>query len=269
MNGRKAILEVHVRGKPLDQGVDLMELARQTPGFSGADIENLVNEAAILAARRNKKSIGMSELREAVERVIAGPERKSRIITAEEKNIIAYHEAGHALALARLPKADPVTKVSVVSRGMALGYTMNLPEDDRYLQSRGKFEDDVAGMLAGRAAEQLIFSDVTTGASSDLEKATKLARSMVTQYGMSDVLGPRTFGQKEELVFLGREISEQRDYSEEVARQIDSEVKRIIDKAYERALAILRENKEKLDTLARTLIERETVEGEELKALLA
>jgi cell division protease FtsH len=168
-----------------------------------------------------------------------------------------------------LPKADPVTKVSVVSRGMALGYTMNLPEDDRYLQSRAKFEDDVAGTLAGRAAEQLIFGDVTTGASSDLEKATKLARSMVTQYGMSDVLGPRTFGQKEELVFLGREISEQRDYGEEVARQIDSEVKRIIDKAYERALTILRENREKLDTLAKTLIERESVEGEELKALLA
>ena len=269
MNGRKAILEVHVRGKPLEQGMDLMELARQTPGFSGADIENLVNEAAILAARRNKKSIGMSEMREAVERVIAGPERKSRIITAEEKNIIAYHEAGHALALARLPKADPVTKVSVVSRGMALGYTMNLPADDRYLQAKAKFEDDIAGTLAGRAAEQLVFGDVTTGASSDLEKATKLARAMVTQYGMSEVLGPRTFGQKEELVFLGREISEQRDYGDEVARQIDDEVKRIIDRAYERALTILRENKDKLDTLAKTLIERETVEGEELKALLA
>ena len=269
MNGRKAILEVHVRGKPLDQGVDLMELARETPGFSGADIENVVNEAAILAARRNKKSISMAEMREAVERVIAGPERKSRIISAEEKQIIAYHEAGHALVLSRLPKADPVTKVSVVSRGMALGYTMNLPEDDRYLQAKAKFEDDIAGTLAGRAAEQLVFGDITTGSSSDLEKATKLARSMVTQYGMSEVLGPRTFGQKEELVFLGREISEQRDYSEEVARQIDAEVKKIIDKAYERALAVLLDNRDKLDILARTLIERETVDGEELKALLA
>jgi len=269
MNGRKQILEVHVRGKPLDPGVDLMELARQTPGLSGADIENLVNEAAILAARRNQKSIGMADLKEAVERVIAGPERKSRLISAEEKGIIAYHEAGHALALAKLPKADPVTKVSVVSRGMALGYTMNLPEDDRYLQAKGKFEDDIAGTLAGRAAEELVFGDITTGASSDLEKATKLARSMVTQYGMSEVLGPRTFGQKEELIFLGREISEQRDYSEEVARQIDSEVKRIIDKAYERALIILRENRDKLDLLAKTLIERETLEGDELKALLA
>jgi len=269
MNGRKAILEVHVRGKPLAQEVDLMELARQTPGFSGADIENLVNEAAILAARRNKKAITMDELKEAVERVIAGPERKSRIISPEEKNIIAHHEAGHALAMHYLPKADPVTKVSIVSRGMALGYTMNLPEDDRYLQARGKFEDDIAGALAGRAAEELVFGEVTTGASSDLERATKLARSMVTQYGMSPLLGPRTFGQKEELIFLGREISEQRDYSEDVARQIDSEVKRIIDAAYEQAKSILSQHRDKLETLAKRLIEVETIEGPELNALLA
>ncbi len=269
MNGRKAILEVHVRGKPLAQDVDLMELARQTPGFSGADIENLVNEAAILAARRNKKAITMEELKESVERVIAGPERKSRIISAEEKNIIAYHEAGHALSIRHLPKADPATKVSIVSRGMALGYTMNLPEDDRYLQAKSKFEDEIAAALAGRAAEELVFGEITTGASSDLEKATKMARAMVTQYGMSEVLGPRTFGQKEELVFLGREITEQRDYSEEVARQIDSEVKRIIDKAYGRALAILKEHREKLDNLAKRLIEIETIEGQELEALLA
>jgi len=269
MNGRKAILEVHVRGKPLEKDLDLMEVARQTPGFSGADIENLVNEAAILAARRDKKTIGMDELKESVERVIAGPERKSRLITAEEKNIIAYHEAGHALAMRHLPKADPVRKVSIVSRGMALGYTMNLPQDDHYLQARGKFEDEIAAALAGRAAEELVFDDITTGASSDLEKATKIARAMVTQYGMSDMLGPRTFGQKEELVFLGREISEQRDYGEEVARQIDAEVKRIIDQAHERAKKILTENRDSLERLAKRLIEVETLEGDELEALLA
>jgi cell division protease FtsH len=269
MNGRKEILEVHVRGKPLAQDVDLLELARQTPGFSGADIENMVNEAAILAARRNKKAITMDELKEAVERVIAGPERKSRIISVEEKNIIAHHEAGHALAIRHLPKADPATKVSIVSRGMALGYTMNLPEDDRYLQARGKFEDEIAGALAGRAAEELAFGEITTGSSSDLEKATKMARAMVTQYGMSDLLGPRTFGQKEELIFLGREITEQRDYSEDVARQIDAEVKRIIDTAYGRAMSILKEHRDKLDQLAKRLIEVETIEGPELEAILA
>ncbi|MGQ9494162.1 MAG: ATP-dependent zinc metalloprotease FtsH [Anaerolineae bacterium] len=269
MNGRKAILEVHVRGKPLAEDVDLMELARQTPGFSGADIENLVNEAAILAARRNKKAIGMDELREAVERVIAGPERKSRLISAEEKSIIAHHEAGHALVIHHLPKADPVNKVSIVSRGMALGYTIHLPEDDRYLRSKAKFEDEITGLLAGRAAEELVFGDITTGASNDLEQATKLARAMVTQYGMSQVLGPRTFGQKEELIFLGREIAEQRDYSEEVARQIDAEVKLIIETAYQRAMNILKEHRQKLDELAKRLIEVETIEGPELQALLA
>ncbi|MGC8786436.1 MAG: ATP-dependent zinc metalloprotease FtsH [Anaerolineae bacterium] len=269
MNGRKAILEVHVRGKPLAEDVDLMELARQTPGFSGADIENLVNEAAILAARRNKKAIGMDEFKEAVERVIAGPERKSRLISAEEKNIIAHHEAGHALVMHHLPKADPVNKVSIVSRGMALGYTIHLPEDDRYLRSKAKFEDEITGLLAGRAAEELVFGDITTGASNDLEQATKLARAMVTQYGMSEVLGPRTFGQKEELIFLGREIAEQRDYSEEVARQIDAEVKRIIETAYQRAMNILKEHRDKLEALAKRLIEVETIEGAELQALLA
>ncbi len=269
MNGRKAILEVHVRGKPLDSGVDLMQLARETPGFSGADIENLVNEAAILAARRNKQAIGMLEMKEAVERVVAGPERKSRIISAEEKEIIAHHEAGHALVMAHMPKADPVNKVSIVSRGMALGYTIHLPEDDRYLQSQGKFEAEVTGLLAGRASEELTFGEITTGASNDLENATKIARAMVTQYGMSDILGPRTFGRKEELIFLGREISEQRDYSEEVARQIDEEVKRIIDAAYQRAMQILKDNRDKLENLSKRLIEVETLEGKELAALLA
>ncbi|MGB9879546.1 MAG: cell division protein FtsH, partial [Anaerolineae bacterium] len=209
------------------------------------------------------------EFKEAVERVIAGPERKSRLISAEEKNIIAHHEAGHALVMHHLPKADPVNKVSIVSRGMALGYTIHLPEDDRYLRSKAKFEDEITGLLAGRAAEELVFGDITTGASNDLEQATKLARAMVTQYGMSEVLGPRTFGQKEELIFLGREIAEQRDYSEEVARQIDAEVKRIIETAYQRAMNILKEHRDKLEALAKRLIEVETIEGAELQALLA
>ncbi len=269
LNGRRAILDIHVRGKPLAPDVDLDAIARQTPGFSGADIENLVNEAAILAARRNKKMIGNEEFQEAVEKVIAGPERKSRVISEEERKIIAYHEAGHALVMAKLPHCDPVHKVSIVSRGMALGYTMPLPEEDRYLRSRAKFEDDLAGLLGGRAAEELVFNDVTTGASNDLERATKIARAMVTQYGMSEKLGPMTFGEKDELVFLGKEIGEQRNYSEAVAREIDAEVKRIVTKAYERAKQVLTEHLDKLQELAQRLIEQETVDAEEFKALLA
>lgn len=269
LNGRKSILNIHAKGKPLAEKVDLQVIAKQTPGFSGADIESLLNEAAILAARRDKKAIGMEELQEAVERVIAGPERKSRLISDEEKEIIAHHEAGHALVMKMLPGCDPVHKVSIVSRGMALGYTMPLPEDDRYLKQRSKFEDELAGLLGGRAAEELIFSDITTGASNDLERATRLARKMVTEYGMSDKLGPLTFGHKEELVFLGREIGEQRNYSEEVAQAIDEEVRRLITQAHETALRILRENKDKLISVARQLIETETLEGPELEALLA
>jgi cell division protease FtsH len=267
--GRKSILEIHAKGKPLAEKVDLQVIAKQTPGFSGADIESLLNEAAILAARRDKKAIGMEELQEAVERVIAGPERKSRLISDEEKEIIAHHEAGHALVMKMLPGCDPVHKVSIVSRGMALGYTMPLPEDDRYLKQRSKFEDELAGLLGGRAAEELIFSDITTGASNDLERATRLARKMVTEYGMSDKLGPLTFGHKNELVFLGREIGEQRNYSEEVAQAIDEEVRRLITQAHETALRILRENKDKLINVARQLIEAETLEAPELDALLA
>jgi cell division protease FtsH len=269
MNGRKAILEVHVRGKPLEDGVDLLTLAKATPGFTGADIENLVNEAALLAARRDKKAIGMEDLQESVERVIAGPERKSRLISDEEKEIIAHHEAGHALVMHNLPKCDPVQKVSIIARGMALGYTLHLPEDDRYLVSRSKFEDDIAASLGGRAAEEIVFGDFTTGASQDMQEATKVARAMVMQYGMSEELGPRTFGQKEELVFLGREIAEQRDYSEEVARQIDAEIKDIITRNYGRAKKILSDQREKLERIARTLIEQETIEGAEIQALLA
>ncbi len=269
MRGRRAILDIHIRGKPLVEGVDLDVVAKQTPGFTGADIENLVNEAAILAARRNKKAIDMEEMQEAIERVIAGPERKSRLISDEERDIIAHHEAGHVLVMKMLPHCDPVHKVSIVSRGMALGYTMPLPEDDRYLMARSKFEDELAGLLGGRAAEELIFNDVTTGAANDLERATKLARKMVTEYGMSEKLGPLTFGRKEELVFLGREIGEQRNYSEEVARAIDEEIRRLISEAHEKAKSILTQHKDTLIRLAKKLIEVETLEGEELEAVLS
>ncbi|MFB0545541.1 MAG: ATP-dependent zinc metalloprotease FtsH, partial [Anaerolineae bacterium] len=269
LNGRQAILGVHVRGKPLSSDVDLKVLAKQTPGFVGADIENMVNEAAILAARRNKKAISMAEFQEAVERVIAGPERKSRLISDEEKEIIAYHEAGHALVMHLLPKCDPVHKVSIVARGMTLGYTMPLPEDDRYLQGKAKFQDELAGLLGGRAAEELIFNDVTTGASNDLERVTHIARKMVCEYGMSDKLGPLTFGHKEELVFLGREIGEQRNYSEEVAQEIDREVRYLINEAHQRAKDVLIANRDKLAAIAQRLIEVETIESAEIEEILA
>jgi cell division protease FtsH len=267
MKGREAILKVHVRGKPLDQVVDLGILAKSTPGFVGADIENLVNEAAILAARRNKKTIQMDEFQEAVERVVAGPERKSRLMSDEEKRITAYHEAGHALVAHVLSNCDPVHKVSIVSRGMAAGYTIALPEEDRRLLSKAKFEDDLAFALGGRAAEELVFDDVTTGAANDLERVTETARAMVTRYGMSDSLGPMTFGQKEELVFLGKEIGEQRDYGEAVAQEIDEEVRRIVNGAYERAKDVLRRHPEQLERIAQRLIEIETLTGDEFVAL--
>ena len=267
--GRKGILDVHVRGKPLANDIDLEILARRTPGFVGADIENMVNEAAILAARRDKKVIGMEEFGEAIERVVAGPERKSRIISDEEKEIIAYHEAGHAMVMSKLPHCDPVHKVSIVARGMALGYTMPLPKEDRYLRHRAKFKDQLAGLLGGRAAEELMFNDVTTGAASDLEQVTKLARKMVCEFGMSEKLGPMTFGKKQELVFLGREISEQRDYSEAMAQEIDREVRRFIDEAHSRAREILTTYRDKLIALAKRLIEEETIESAELEAMLA
>ncbi len=266
MRGRLAILKVHTRGKPLSPDVDLEVLARSTPGFVGADIENLVNEAAILAARRGKHAIGMDEFTEAIERVIAGPERKSRLISQEEKRIIAYHEAGHAIVRHMLPLCDPVRKISIVSRGMALGYTLSLPEDDKVLYSRNKFEQDLAAILGGRAAEEIVFGDITTGASDDLEKATKLARNMVTVYGMSERLGPMQFGRRDELVFLGKEISEQRDYSEETAQEIDEEVERIVYRAYNRAKAILSTYRNKLDAVAQRLIEVETLEAPEFEA---
>jgi cell division protease FtsH len=268
MRGRAAILKVHLKGKPLTSDVEVEILAKLTPGFVGADIENLVNEAAILAARRNQKQVSMDEFQEAIERVVAGPERRSRLITDEEKEVIAYHEAGHAVVQHVLPKCDPVRKITIVSRGMALGYTMSLPEDDHLLQSRNKFRDELAGMLGGRVAEELMFDDVTTGASNDLERATELARKMVTRYGMSKALGPMTFGQKEELVFLGREISEQRDYSDAVAQQIDQEVRAFVDEAYDRARQALEDNRDNLVAVATRLIEIETLDSDEFKAIM-
>jgi len=269
LRGRQGILEVHVRGKPLAADVDLKKIARGTPGFTGADIENLVNEAAILAARRNKQAITESEFQESVERLIAGPERKSRLISPKERKIIAYHEAGHAVVMHHLPFCDPVHKVSIVARGMALGYTMPLPEEDRYLRRKAKFEDDMAGFLGGRTSEELIFGDVTTGASNDLDRVTKMARMMVTRYGMSEKLGPLTFGSREEMVFLGREIGEQRNYSEEIAELIDEEVHQLVTKAHSRAREILQKHREKLERLAQHLIKVETVDRAEFEALMS
>ncbi|MFC1861887.1 ATP-dependent zinc metalloprotease FtsH, partial [Chloroflexota bacterium] len=268
MNGRTAILKVHSKEKPLAKKVKLEMLAKQTVGFSGADLANLMNEAAILAARRNKKAIEMKEFEESIDRVVAGPERRSRKISPKEKEVIAYHESGHALVAKMLPNADPVHKISIVARGMSLGHTQQLPIEDRYLTTRSQIKDMLATFLGGHTAEELIFNEITTGAQSDIEQATKLARAMVTSFGMSDKLGPRTFGQKEELVFLGREISEQKDYSDETARQIDNEVNNIIQEAHNVARDILTKNKSKLVLLAERLIVKETLEGEELDAFL-
>ncbi len=266
--GREAILKVHVKGKPLAKNVELDTVARETPGFTGADIENLVNEAAILAARRNQRTIRMEEFQEAVERVIAGPERRSRLISAEEKRIIAYHEAGHALVFDKLPNCDPVHKVSIISRGMMGGYTMALPKDDSTLRSKSKFEDDLAAALGGRAAEQLVFGEITTGASNDLKQATRTAREMVTQYAMSENLGYRTYGEKDELIFLGREIGEQRDYSEEIAFKIDEEINALLDTAYSRARDVLAAYRDALDAIAEAVMERETLDRDEFRAIV-
>jgi cell division protease FtsH len=267
MRGREAILKVHVKGKPLAPNADLGVLARSTPGFVGADLENLVNEGAILAARRNKKSIEQEDLEEAIERVIAGPERKSRLISEEEKRIVAYHEAGHAVVMNSIPEADPVHKVSITARGMAGGYTLALPAEDRTLMGRNKLIADMIGLMGGRAAEEIVFNDITSGASNDLERVTKMARAMVTRLGMSDGLGPMVYGQKEELIFLGREISEQRDYSEAVAEQIDKEVRSLVNDAYENAKRILIQYREALETIAKKLLEVETITRDEFETL--
>jgi cell division protease FtsH len=267
IKGRVAILQVHSRGKPLEKGVSLETLAKQTPGFSGADLENLVNEAAILAARRNRKTIGMGELEEAIDRVIAGPERKSRIITEREKSITAYHEVGHAIVARMLANVDPVHKISIIARGMMGGYTRILPGEDRYMWTKSQFKDNMAFALGGHCAEELVFNEITTGPSNDIERITDMARRMITQYGMSKKLGPLAFGRKEELVFLGREISEQRNYSDEIAYEIDKEVRALVDEAYERAREILTTYKDKLIEISELLIERETLEGDDFEQL--
>ncbi|MFQ5460101.1 MAG: cell division protein FtsH, partial [Anaerolineae bacterium] len=240
-----------------------------TPGYSGADLNTLVNEAAIRAARADGRAIYMAEFQAALEKVIAGPERRSRLITDEEREVIAYHEAGHALVMSTLEHCDPVHKVTIVSRGMALGYTMPLPEDDRTLYQRSKFDDDLAGLLGGRVAEELVFNDITTGASNDLERVTRMARNMVTRFGMSERLGPLVFGEKEELVFLGREMGEHKNYSDDVASTIDVEVRRIVMAAHERARQVLQDNLETLHRLASRLMEVETIDSAELMALVS
>jgi len=267
VRGREEILKVHIKGKPIEPSVDMAVLARATPGFVGADIENLVNEAAILAARRNKKVITQDEFEESIERVIAGPERKSRLISEEEKLIVAYHEAGHAVVMNALPEADPVHKISIIARGMAGGYTLSLPDEDRTLTGRKKLLAQMIGMMGGRAAEELVFDDYTSGAANDIERITKIARTMVTRLGMSTELGPIVYGQKEELVFLGREISEQRDYSEEVAEKIDNEVRKLVQESYLKAKEILTQYRDKLDAVANKLLEVETISRQEFEEI--
>jgi len=269
IKGRRSILDVHARNKPLDSTVDLDVLARQTPGFSGADLANLINEAAILAARANKKVIGMDELEEAIARVIAGPERKSRRISEKEKEIIAYHETGHALVMKALPHTDPVHKVSIISRGMALGWTLSLPEEDKYLVSRDELMDQIAGIMGGRVAEEIVFNDITSGAENDIQRATQMARRMVTQWGMSEKLGTVTMGHKEELVFLGRDLGEQRNYSEEVAALIDEEIRSIVDHGYQTAKTILTRQRGKMDAVVERLKVVETIDGKELDQIIA
>ena len=271
MQGRKAILDVHMKGKPLGPDVDAEVVAKQTPGFSGADLANLVNESALLAARVNKKSINLHEFQEAVDRVMAGPERKSRLISARQKEVTAYHEAGHALVGWSLPNADKVHKISIISRGTMGGYTRFLPAEDRFLWTYAQFKDMMTTAMGGRVAEAVTFGEIeiTTGASNDLETATRLAKDMVTRYGMSDKLGPRTFGRREEMVFLGREISEQRDYSDKVAEQIDQEVHALVQGSYDQAKQILTDNQESLERIAKYLIQYESVEGDQLDRLFS
>jgi cell division protease FtsH len=268
IKGRRQILDVHARNKPLDSTVDLDVLARQTPGFSGADLANLINEAAILAARANKKTIGMEELEEAIARVIAGPERKSRRISDHEKEVIAYHETGHALVMKALPHTNPVHKVSIISRGMALGWTLSLPEEDKYLISRNELMDEIAGIMGGRVAEEIVFGDITSGAENDIQKATQMARRMVTQWGMSEKLGNVAMGHREELVFLGRDLGEQRNYSEEVAAVIDEEIRSIVDHGYQTAKVILTGQRRKMDAVVERLKIVETLDGKELDEIL-
>jgi len=269
LEGRKAILRVHAKGKPFDRTVDLDVLARRTPGFTGADLANAINESALLAARRNKKAIGMSEVEEAVDRVMAGPERKSRVMDEQERRLIAYHEGGHALVAHVLPNTDEVHKITVIPRGRALGYTLTLPEQDKFLMTREQLRDELAMLMGGRVAEEIVAGDVTTGAGNDIERATKVARQMVTEYGMSDIIGPRTLGVKQGEVFLGRDWGSTPDYSDAVAFEIDTEVRLLIDEAHDVALDILTEHRPKLDALAKVLVEKETLGREEVVAFFS
>ena len=268
VRGREQILRVHAEGKPFADDVDFERLSKITPGFTGADLANLMNESALLAARRHKETIGPGEVEEAMERVMAGPERKSRVITERERRVIAYHESGHALVGHVLENSDPIHKISIVSRGQALGYTMQVPEEDHFLETRDGMLDQIAVLLAGRTAEELFCDDITTGASNDLERATKLARTMVTRYGMSDELGAQVFGEAQHEVFLGRDYANHQDYSAETAKRIDDEVERIMREGHGRARTVLDERRGQMDTMARVLLERETVEGEAVDALL-
>ena len=267
--GREAILEVHSKNKPLDPEVKLSVLAKRTPGFTGADLENLMNESALLAVRKDKKLIGMDELEEAVTRVIAGPEKKSRVVSEEDRRLTAYHEAGHAIVMKLLPNLDPVHQISIVPRGMAGGYTMRLPDGDRAYMSRSRLEEEIVGLLGGRVAEKLVIGDISTGAKNDIDRATTIARKMVMDYGMSDTLGPIAFGSGSDEVFLGRDIGKGRSFSEEVAYKIDEEIKKLIDEAYKKALTLLTENKSKLNAVAEELLVKEKLEAVDFEEIFA
>ncbi len=268
LKSRREILNIHAKNKPLNKNVNLKEIAERTPGFSGADLANLVNEAAILTARRNKKQISQDELRECIEKVLLGPERVSHVLSKKEKEIAAYHEAGHALVAALSKHTDPVQKISIISRGAAAGYTLKLPTEDKHLHAKSEFTDELAVLLGGYVTEKIVFNELTTGASNDLKKATELARKLVTQYGMSEKLGPRTFGGKEETVFLGREIATAKDYSEEIASQIDKEITLFTENAFKTAKKLLTENRDRLELIAKRLIKKETIEKKEFQRLL-
>ncbi|MCR1899046.1 ATP-dependent zinc metalloprotease FtsH [Irregularibacter muris] len=269
VKGREEILEVHAKGKPLEPEVELRNIARGTPGFTGADLENVLNEAALLAARRSKKTIGVRELEDAVTRVIAGPEKKSRVISDQDKKLTAYHEAGHAVVMKLLPHADPVHEISIIPRGMAGGYTLSLPEDDKYYMSRSELLEEIVGLLGGRVAEKLVLDDISTGAQNDLERATAIARKMITEYGMSETLGPMTFGNKQDEVFIGRDFARSRNYSEEVAAAIDKEMRSIIDEAYQNTQKLLQDNINKLHKVAERLLEKEKIDREEFEEIFA
>ena len=265
---REAILKIHTRNKPLANDINLSVLAKRTAGFTGADLENLVNEAALLAARRGKNKITMEELEESIDRVIAGPQKKSRVVSEREKRMIAFHETGHAIVADYLPHTDPVHRISIVSRGMALGYTLQLPEEEKFLKTKEELLEEVSVLLGGRAAEELFIGEKTTGAENDLRRATEIVRKMITEFGMSEKLGPLTFGKKGEFVFLGRDIAAEKNYSDQIAYEIDREIRDIVEKCHERAKAILKENSEAVHKVVEVLLEKETMEGEELKKIL-